>query len=622
MTALSTLNITTLPLNALKLSPQNVRKHAPSKKFIESLATSILADGVLQNLLVVSKDDGHEVIGGGCRLAALNLLLSQERITADYPVPVKIVEATETAVSLTENFQRQAMSPVDEFEAFNALIEHDGLTVKEVAHRFSVTLKYVKQRMKLASVAPALREACRAGDMTLDCLIAFTLCDDITRQEAVWNSVKQSRGFDSPHRIRALLSETSIKSNHALAKFVGQTAYKKAGGAISTDLFEDVTYFTDAVLLTQLAQAKLEKAVAKIKGMRWVRSDLEQDWEFVHQCGTPERQETEASKALQAELTDLETEIDQLQELDEPTEADETRWAEIEEQMEELYEKIDDAKTVLPQDLEWCGCYVYIDQNGKLHQKDGLILREDLKARSKTPTGKAPDNSETSAPIDQPAFSKALEEDLWCHRLTIAKHSLAHSFQTALDLMIYRLVVAHRQAHSWSEAKGLAIGLENTFSESSQKDVETSKVYQQWQGALHRALSVLPEEVTGVILFNAVQGLSRSEKHTLFAALISISLEKPYGNAGRELFADLEGALFVSIRDHWTPTRDNLFSRVKTPQLVTWGKAVGANGNDENWDKLNKKALATRLDRHFNVLDDLDEDERQARAAWLPECMA
>ena len=42
----------TLPLRALTLSDTNVRKVSPG--YIESLAASILADGVIQNLVVIA----------------------------------------------------------------------------------------------------------------------------------------------------------------------------------------------------------------------------------------------------------------------------------------------------------------------------------------------------------------------------------------------------------------------------------------------------------------------------------------------------------------------------------------------------------------------------------------
>src|SRR3546814_10522264 len=77
------------------------------------------------------------------------------------------------------------MHPADEFEAFAALIEQ-GKTIEDVAARFGVSPHVVKRRMRLASVAPELIAAYRAGEMSLDALMAFTVSKDRERQRDVW----------------------------------------------------------------------------------------------------------------------------------------------------------------------------------------------------------------------------------------------------------------------------------------------------------------------------------------------------------------------------------------------------------------------------------------------------
>ena len=52
--------------------------------------------------------------------------------------------------------------------------------------RFGTTPRVVQQRLKLAVVSPKLIALYRKGDMTLDCLMAFTVSDDHKQQEKVW----------------------------------------------------------------------------------------------------------------------------------------------------------------------------------------------------------------------------------------------------------------------------------------------------------------------------------------------------------------------------------------------------------------------------------------------------
>lgn len=70
-------------------------------------------------------------------------------------------------ISLAENLVRLSMHPADQFEAFKALADQ-GKGPEEIAGRFGCSPHTVKQRLKLASVAPSLIEAYRAEELDLD----------------------------------------------------------------------------------------------------------------------------------------------------------------------------------------------------------------------------------------------------------------------------------------------------------------------------------------------------------------------------------------------------------------------------------------------------------------------
>ncbi|MCP5916489.1 chromosome partitioning protein ParB, partial [Klebsiella pneumoniae] len=60
-------------------------------------------------------------------------------------------------ISLAENVERAPLHPLDQFRAFQAMREK-GMTEEAVAAAFFVPLNVVKQRLRLATVAPALLE--------------------------------------------------------------------------------------------------------------------------------------------------------------------------------------------------------------------------------------------------------------------------------------------------------------------------------------------------------------------------------------------------------------------------------------------------------------------------------
>ena len=77
------------------------------------------------------------------------------------------------------------MHPADQFEAFRKLSD-EGQGDETIAARFGVTPHVVRQRLKLAKVSPKIVAAFRKGDLSLECVMAFTLTDDHKAQEKAW----------------------------------------------------------------------------------------------------------------------------------------------------------------------------------------------------------------------------------------------------------------------------------------------------------------------------------------------------------------------------------------------------------------------------------------------------
>ena len=113
-----------------------------------------------------------------------------------------------------------------------------------------MTPQIVKQRLKLASVAPALLEVYAEDDMTLEQLMAFTVNPDHDRQIQLWEAINASWNKE-PYQIRRMLTETSVRASDRRAVFVGVDAYEAAGGTMLNDLFQgdDGGWLEDPALL-------------------------------------------------------------------------------------------------------------------------------------------------------------------------------------------------------------------------------------------------------------------------------------------------------------------------------------------------------------------------------------
>jgi ParB family transcriptional regulator, chromosome partitioning protein len=261
--------IVQIPLNKLPKSNTNVRKTGENS--ITELAASIQAHGLLHNLIVIkSKSDKYQVIAGSRRLAALNKLAKEKVIAKTFGVPCRVVDGEAgTETSLAENVIRTNMHPADQFDAFRSLVDK-GIGVEEVAARFGVTPTTVRQRLKLAHVAPRLFELYRTDEITLDQLMALTITDDHAAQEQVWDSAQEWQR--QPQALRRALTETKVDaSSDRRALLVGVEAYTQAGGQIERDLFQPQHegYLTDTALLERLVAEKLEAIANEVRGEGW-----------------------------------------------------------------------------------------------------------------------------------------------------------------------------------------------------------------------------------------------------------------------------------------------------------------------------------------------------------------
>lgn len=180
-----------VPLSRLVPSRRNPRQVKPGREADRRLAALIRSQGLLQPLLVRPIDGDSkrfEVVAGHRRLRALREI---HRGDGDPKVPCvrRDVDASAAdAMSLGENFGREPMHPLDEAEAFAGLARREGKDAKAIAAEFGVSEHYVKQRIKLATLAGAVKAAYREGKIDTATAEAFAAVPQ-ERQLEVWEEV-------------------------------------------------------------------------------------------------------------------------------------------------------------------------------------------------------------------------------------------------------------------------------------------------------------------------------------------------------------------------------------------------------------------------------------------------
>ncbi len=458
-----TKNLILVPLSRLVLRPtgRNVRK--TPRMSIPELAASIQRVGLLQNLIVIASVDGehYEVVAGGRRLAALKLLAKKHRIAKDWEVPcLQVADGTARTASLTENVQREAMHPADQFEAFAALVA-EGRPIEDIAADFSVTPLVVQRRLKLANVSPRLMADYRADAVTLDQLMALAITDDHAAQEAAFYDAPTWQR--QPSALRDRLTEREIDAyRHPLVRFVGLDTYEAAGGGVRRDLFAEGdagVYLTDAALLDRLAQDRLAGIAAEVKAEGWVwvdatpgvtHADLHAFQRAPRERREPTKREALRIEKLQAKMQELAAAVDAAMDADDEDKADalQEEGEAVGEQLQALEDGLQDYS---PTVKAAAGAIVTIDRNGQAVIHRGLMREAEAKAlrtlerlRQGFGSEDAEDDEGEDGDDDrQPktaAMSDRLAQRLSAHRTAALQIEVARHPQVALAALVHGMV--------------------------------------------------------------------------------------------------------------------------------------------------------------------------------------
>jgi ParB/RepB/Spo0J family partition protein len=141
-------------------SPHNPRKTF-DEKYIDELAASIEANGVLQRLLVHAPVNGrYELVAGECRLRALHKLFKKDKAKWGLvPIEVKPATLKQAAVlRLEENLRRQDLNPIDLARAYHDATTTGGFTQQELADSLHLTQGAIANKVRLLKLPEGLQK--------------------------------------------------------------------------------------------------------------------------------------------------------------------------------------------------------------------------------------------------------------------------------------------------------------------------------------------------------------------------------------------------------------------------------------------------------------------------------
>lgn len=151
-----------IKLKELRPNPYQPRK-VFEKEAIDELTQSIKEHGILQPIIARKSIKGYEIVVGERRFRAAKAA----KLDA---VPVVVRELTEEQMmelAVLENLQREDLTPIEEGNAYQLLMEKLGLTQEELAKRLGKSRPHIANHIRLLSLPPKIQILITEGKISM-----------------------------------------------------------------------------------------------------------------------------------------------------------------------------------------------------------------------------------------------------------------------------------------------------------------------------------------------------------------------------------------------------------------------------------------------------------------------
>jgi len=600
-----------IPLSRLIPNRRNPRKVKPAREAHQRLVALIRSQGLLQPLVVRATDDKkYEVVAGERRLKALREIHKGD---GDLKIPCVLRDVdvdTADAMSLGENFGREAMHPLDEAEAFAKLANADGKDAEAIAAEFGVPEHYVRQRMKLASLAKPIKDAHRQGAIDTATAEAFAAVPE-ERQLEVWEELHGNPRH--AEHVRNVIAHAWIDAENAEFDLavLPETA-------VSRDLFGDRVLIERKTFMDAQADA-LERQRQALTEDGWkqvVVGRREDVQDRLYAMATPEREYNEPTsrklakvEARQEKLRDAAEKVDdddgaKLERLQQRYEALESEAQAIVEQAPAFFSEETKALAT---------AFLILDADGQVHREYRVPRR---------PHGRSTGGNGQSATFDGTDKPKApTSEDLSDKQLAATFTHQALAVREALhkDAVARRRILA-LILHEKVRSEGLDIGHEaNGSTLHASVDGFVSAAFDRLQDKRSKLDPLVQEHfVEDVEAYERIGKLSAAKLDGLIDLLIvdriTAHMQRP-----TPLVSRLAEELKVNLRDHWRPDAAWLssYQKIQLAHLVVELKGpVHAPAPETK-----KSALVAVLEKLFTDAADGKLEDKQLAGrvnSWLP----
>lgn len=171
-----------IPVDWIKPGRQQPRRHF-DETAIDALAQSVREKGILQPILVRRLDGGdrYEIVAGERRWRAAQIVGLHE-------VPVLVRDLSDSdalEIGLIENIQRQDLTPLEEAEGYQRLMDEFTHTQDALAKAVGKSRSHIANTLRLLGLPEKVKAILDAGDLTAGhgrALLNATNCEALAKE--------------------------------------------------------------------------------------------------------------------------------------------------------------------------------------------------------------------------------------------------------------------------------------------------------------------------------------------------------------------------------------------------------------------------------------------------------
>lgn len=152
-----------ISLSELRPNPYQPRREF-NQKALDELSQSIAQQGVLQPIIIrQSKVKGYEIVAGERRYRA-----SKQAGLKKIPAIVRTLdEKVMMQVAILENLQREDLTPLEEADAYQLMMDKLTMTQEQVAQKLGKSRSYIANHLRLRMLPEETKQLLQAGELSM-----------------------------------------------------------------------------------------------------------------------------------------------------------------------------------------------------------------------------------------------------------------------------------------------------------------------------------------------------------------------------------------------------------------------------------------------------------------------